>query len=212
MKVNSVPVIIGFHAAWNLRSHIEIETERQRQKKKKKVFKDAEPENPQQSWRIEQGLFGEGGSANTPAPQLWRPDESMSSNYSTSNNTNMIAGLCAVKKKILIYLLSLPASTSFSLLFVISHFTATLVRTPLCFSAVQWSACCISALLSCVQLVGEMFPRISVLPNKLGQERRGPVRNPKPALLWLLCFFCCFFALNTFEQIQWIHRHACSRV
>lgn len=80
------------------------------------------------------------------------------------------------------------SSHSRPLLFVIAHITATLVRSD----PQMWvfllcdEARAVSQLHSCVQLVGEMFLWISVWPNRLGQERRGPVRNPKLALLCLL--------------------------
>lgn len=135
--------------------------------------------NLQQTQRIERGLFG----GNAPAPQLWRRDESMSADYSTSNNTNISALLlglvrCAEEGK------KIHSHSLTALLFVISHITASLARCnpQICVFLLCSEACTMSQLRSCVQLVGEMFLWISVLPNRLGQERRGAARNSKTGL------------------------------
>ena len=108
----------------NLSSNMEYNKCNWNRKAEEKRLSEMEKlkKNPQQRWSIEKGLF----VANTPAPQLWRGDESLSSNYCASNNTNINAFIflacevCGATNKI--YSHSPPLSL------VVSNITATLAR------------------------------------------------------------------------------------
>lgn len=123
----------------------------------------------------------------TPAPYLWRLDESMSSNYSTSNNTNVnFLLLCAVRglgvKKEKVKSLNLP-HPFFYLLYLTALpplWEASL--KSVCVAAVRWSAHCnVSLAPACSEMVKSSSESQFCLT---GWDRRGKGQweNPKFAL------------------------------